>query len=120
VSLGAVTTGYQADLFRHHRWRSGGLTYVMTGFKPGSSQSITLGFAETHAASCSKGKRIFSVLANGGALWSNVDVFAASGACRTALVLTKTAKADARGSIELRFVAVKQNPMVSFIDIVQV
>jgi Malectin domain len=112
----AGTARYQGDLFRHHRWRSGGFTYTISGFTPGSAQSITLGFAETYQPNCGTGKRVFSVVANGATLWSNLDIFAIAG-CKAPYVATKTATANALGSIELTFVSNRENPFVSFIDI---
>jgi Malectin domain len=112
----AATASYQGDLFRHHRWRSGGFTYTISGFTPGSTQSITLGFAETYQPNCGTGKRVFSVVANGATLRSNLDIYAIAG-CKTPYTATKIATANALGNIELTFVSNRENPFVSFIDI---
>jgi hypothetical protein len=112
----AGISNYQGDLFRQHRWRSGGFTYTISGFTPGSNQAIALGFAETYQRNCGVGKRVFSVVANGVTLWSNLDIFAVAG-CKAPYVATKTATANALGKIELTFVSNRQNPFVSFIDI---
>jgi hypothetical protein len=42
-----VTARYSGDLCRHHRWRSGVFTYTISGFSPGSTLAISLGFAKT-------------------------------------------------------------------------
>jgi hypothetical protein len=57
----AGTLRYRGGLFRQHRWRSGGFTYTISGFTPGSTQAISLGFAETYQPNCGIGKRVFSV-----------------------------------------------------------
>jgi Malectin domain len=114
----AGTLRYQGDLFRRHRWRSGGFTYTISGFTPGSTQAITLGFAETYQPNCATGKRVFSVAANGATLWSNLDIFAVAG-CQAPYVTTQTATVNALGQIELAFVSSRQHPFVSFIDIVR-
>jgi Malectin domain len=111
----AGTVGYQGDLFRHHRW-SNGFTYMISGFVPGTSYAVTMGFAETWQPNCGTGKRVFSVFANGAAVLSSLDVFALVG-CKMAYTTTKTVVANANGKVELKFVAVKENPFVSFIDV---
>jgi Malectin domain len=112
----AGTSNYQGDLFRHHRWHKGGFTYTISGFAAGASYAVTLGFAEIWEPNCAKGKRIFEVLANGSLIVSNLDVFAVAG-CKKAYTTTKTVAANASGKIELKFVAVAENPFVSFIDV---
>jgi Malectin domain len=108
--------GYQGNLFRQHRWRSGGFTYTISGFTPGSNQTITLGFSETHLPNCGTGRRIFSVVANGATFLSNLDIFTMVG-CRAPHVMTRTARVNTLGQIVLAFVPNRQNPFVSFIDI---
>jgi Malectin domain len=112
----AGTAGYNGNLFRQHRWRSGGFTYSISGFTPASSQAVTLGFAETYQPNCGAGKRVFSIVANGATVSSNLDIFAVVG-CKSPYVIATTVKANALGKIDLTFSPNRQNPFVSFIDI---
>jgi Malectin domain len=112
----AGIAGFNGNLFRQHRWRTGGFTYSISGFTPGSSQAVTLGFAETYQPNCGAGKRVFSIVANGATVSSNLDIFAVVG-CKTPYVIGTTVKVNAFGKIELTFAPNRQNPFVSFIDI---
>ena len=77
-----------------------------------------MGFAETYGPNCAAGKRVFHILANGANWLSNVDVFVGAGACHRAYTPTKPMTADASGNIAITLVPVKENPFVSFINIV--
>jgi len=112
----AETAPYSEALFEMHR--SGpAFAYIITGFAPNASHTVTIGFAENYDANCGTGKRIFDILVNKEAFEIGLDVYGRVGGCYIALVETHTFLADPDGSFVIDFLPVVENPMVSFIAI---
>jgi hypothetical protein len=97
--------------------RIGNFTYTIpaTAFAAGSSHTVRLHFAETFWTS--SGSRIFNVSINGTQVLSNFDIFAATGAKNKAIVEQFTVNANANGQYVIQFTSVKDNSLVSGIEI---
>lgn len=106
---------YGKSVFQTHRWGND-FTYTFSGLTPGSSQEVTLGFAETYSGACSKGARVFDIKVNGQVFASNLDVFAKAG-CNIAFVLAEIFEVKQNGELAINFKAKVENAMVSFIEI---
>ncbi len=105
------------EFFKSHR--SGpDFMYKLDGFVPGRSYTIELGFAEIWGSNCFVGARIMRLYINKQIVKDNLDVFEEKG-CFAALMESFTAEADSSGSFKIRFEAITENAMVSFINIVK-
>jgi hypothetical protein len=105
------------EFFRSHR--SGpNFTYKLDGFVPGRSYNIELGFAEIWGTNCHVGARVMRIYINEEVVKDRIDVFEEKG-CFAALMESFTAEADSSGTFRIRFEAINENSMVSFINIVK-
>jgi hypothetical protein len=95
--------------------RIGGFTYTIPGFTAGSSHAVRLHFAETFWSTA--GSRIFNVSINGMQVLTNFDIFAAAGAKNKAIIESFTANANSSGQYVIKFTSVKDNSLVSGIEI---
>jgi hypothetical protein len=76
---------------------------------------VRLHFAETYWTAA--GLRIFNVAINGTQVLTDFDIFAAAGAKNKAVIRQFTANANASGQYVITFIPVKDNSLVSAIEI---
>jgi hypothetical protein len=95
--------------------RIGNFTYAIPGFTAGSSHTVRLHFAETFWTAA--GLRIFNVTINGTQVLTNFDIFAAAGAKNKAVIEQFTTNANTSGQYVVTFTAVKDNSLVSGIEV---
>jgi Malectin domain/Fibronectin type III domain/PQQ enzyme repeat len=95
--------------------RIGNFTYAIPGFTAGSSHTVRLHFAETYWTTA--GSRIFNVSINGTQVLTNFDIVAAAGAKNKAVIEQFTANANASGQYVVTFTTVKDNSLVSGIEV---
>ncbi len=95
--------------------RDGNFTYTIPGSTAGSSHTVRLHFAETYWSSA--GSRIFNASINGTAVLTNFDIFAAAGAKNKAIIEQFTVNANSSGQYVIKFTTVKDNSLVSGIEI---
>ena len=115
IDLSGVTN--PAPMAVYQTARIGNFTYTIpaAAFSAGSSHTVRLHFAETFWTS--SGSRIFNVSINGTQVLSNFDIFAATGAKNKAIVEQFTVNANANGQYVIQFTSVKDNSLVSGIEI---
>jgi hypothetical protein len=95
--------------------RIGNFGYTIPGFTAGSSHTVRLHFAETFWTAA--GSRIFNVSINGTQVLTNFDIFAAAGAKNKAVIEQFTANANASGQYVVTFSTVKDNSLLSGIEV---
>ena len=113
IDLSGVTN--PAPMAVYQTARIGGFTYTIPGFVAGSSHTVRLHFAETYWSSA--GSRTFNVSINGTQVLTNFDVFAAAGAKNKAVIEQFTVNANSSGQYVIQFTKVKDNALVSGIEI---
>jgi len=115
IDLSGVTN--PAPMAVYQTARIGGFTYTITGggITAGSSHTVRLHFAETYWSSA--GSRIFNVSINGTQVLTNFDIFAAAGAKNKAVIEQFTVNANTSGQYVIKFTSVKDNSLVSGIEI---
>ncbi|HWX54029.1 MAG TPA: malectin domain-containing carbohydrate-binding protein [Verrucomicrobiae bacterium] len=115
IDLSGVTN--PAPMAVYQTARIGSFTYTIpaTVFAPGSSHTVRLHFAETFWSAA--GSRVFNVSINGTPALTNFDVFAAAGAKNKAIVEQFTVNANSSGQYVIQFTPVKDNSLVSGIEI---
>ena len=95
--------------------RIGNFSYILPGFTAGSSHTVRLHFAETYWTSA--GSRIFNVSINGTQVLANFDIFAAAGAQNKAIIEQFTVNANSSGQYVIQFTPVKDNSLISGIEV---
>jgi hypothetical protein len=95
--------------------RIGNFAYTIPGFAAGSSHTVRLHFAETYWALA--GSRIFNVIVNGTPVLTNFDIFAAAGAKNKAVIEQFTANANSSGQYVITFTTVKDNSLLSAVEV---
>jgi len=105
--------------FRSHRYADTSFGYKIKNFNKDKTYKIDLWFAEQFTPNCVVGKRVFDVIVNGVEKTSNLDVFAKAG-CQTAHLESYTLKPSSSGEFEIIFAKQVENPMVSYIEILEV
>jgi beta-glucanase (GH16 family) len=113
IDLSGVTN--PAPMAVYQTARIGGFTYTIPGFAAGSSHSVRLHFAETYWSTA--GSRIFNVTINGTQVLTNFDIFATAGAKNKAVIEQFTANANSSGQYVIKFTSVKDNSLVSGIEV---
>lgn len=113
IDLSGATNPAPAAVYQTAR--IGNFTYTIGGFGAGSSHTVRLHFAETFWTAA--GNRIFNVSINGTQVLTNFDIFAAAGAQNKALIEQFTATADSSGQFVVQFTTVKDNALVSGIEV---
>jgi len=113
IDLSGVTN--PAPMAVYQTARIGSFKYTIPGFTAGSSHTVRLHFAETYWTAA--GLRIFNVTINGTQVLTNFDIFAAAGAKNKALSEQFAANANASGQIVITFTPVKDNSLVSAIEV---
>jgi len=84
-------------------------------FAAGSSHTVRLHFAETFWTAA--GSRLFNVTINGTQVLSSFDIFATAGAKNKAVIEQFTVNANSNGQYVIQFTSVKDNSLVSGIEI---
>jgi hypothetical protein len=95
--------------------RIGNFTYTITGFTAGSNHTVRLHFAEPYWTAA--GSRIFNVSINGTQVLTSFDIFAAAGAKDKAVIEQFAANASTSGQYVVTFTTVKDNSLVSAIEV---
>ncbi len=113
IDLSGVTN--PAPMAVYQTARIGNFSYTIPGFTAGSSHTLRLHFAETYWSSA--GARIFNVSINGTQVLTNFDIFATAGAKNKAVVEQFTVNANSSGQYVIQFTTVKDNSLVSGIEI---
>jgi hypothetical protein len=113
IDLSGVTN--PAPMAVYQTARIGGFTYTIPGFAAGTSHTVRLHFAETFWTSA--GSRIFDVTINGTQVLTNFDIFATAGAKNKAVIEQFTANANSSGQYVIKFTTVKDNSLVSGIEV---
>ena len=113
IDLSGVTN--PAPMAVYQTARIGNFTYTIPGAAAGSSHTVRLHFAETFWTS--SGSRIFNVSINGTQVLSNFDIFATAGAKNKAVIEQFTVNANSSGQYVIQFTSVKDNSLVSGIEI---
>jgi malectin (di-glucose binding ER protein)/PQQ enzyme-like repeat protein len=113
IDLSGVTNPAPAAVYQTAR--IGTFKYTIPGFAAGSSHTVRLHFAETYWTAA--GLRIFNVTINGTQVLTNFDIFAATGAKNKAGIEQFTANANASGQYVITFTPVKDNSLVSGIEV---
>ncbi len=114
IDLSGVTN--PAPMAVYQTARIGSFTYTITGgFAAGSSHTVRLHFAETYWTAA--GLRIFNVTINGTAVLTNFDIFATAGAKNKAVIEQFTENANSSGQYVIQFTPVKDNSLVSGIEV---
>jgi hypothetical protein len=113
IDLSGVTN--PAPIGVYQTARIGSFKYTIPGFTSGSSHTVRLHFAETYWTAT--GSRIFNVNINGTPVLTNFDIFAAAGAKNKAVIEQFTANANSSGQYVITFTTVKDNSLVSGIEV---
>lgn len=101
VSMNGVANPAPLSVYQNERW--GVFTYTVHGLAAGEQYAVRLHFAEVYYTAV--GQRIMNVTANGNAVVSNFDIFAAAGGQDKAIVRDFFASADTDGTLVLAFSA---------------
>lgn len=115
IDLSGVTN--PAPMAVYQTARIGNFTYTIpaSGFAAGSTHTVRLHFAETFWSTA--GSRVFNVSINGTTVLTNFDIFAAAGAKNKAIVEQFMVNANSSGQYVIQFTTVKDNSLVSGIEI---
>jgi hypothetical protein len=113
IDLSAVTN--PAPMAVYQTARIGSFKYTIPGFSAGSTHTVRLHFAETYWTAA--GLRIFNVSINGTQVLTNFDIFATAGAKNKAVIEQFTANANTSGQYVITFTPVKDNSLVSAIEV---
>ena len=113
IDLSGVTNPAPMAVYQTARIAS--FTYTIPGFTAGSSHTVRLHFAETYWGTA--GSRIFNVTINGTPVLTNFDIFATAGAKNKAVIEQFTENANASGQYVIVFTPVKDNSLVSGIEV---
>jgi hypothetical protein len=113
IDLSGVTN--PAPMAVYQTGRDANFTYTIPGFTANSSHTVRLHFAETYWSSA--GSRVFNVTINGTQVLTNFDIFAAAGAKNKAVIEQFAEPANSSGQYVIKFTTVKDNSLVSGIEI---
>jgi len=113
IDLSGVTN--PAPMAVYQTGRDANFTYTIPGFVAGSSHTVRLHFAETYWSST--GSRLFNLSINSTQVLTNFDIFAAAGAKNKAVIEQFTEPANSSGQYVIQFTTVKDNSLVSGIEI---
>jgi fibronectin type 3 domain-containing protein len=113
IDLSGVTN--PAPMAVYQTGRNGNFTYTIGGFTPSTAHTVRLHFAETYWSAA--GSRLFNVSINGTTVLSNFDIFAAAGAKNKAVIEQFSQAANSSGQYVIQFTRVKDNALVSGIEI---
>jgi hypothetical protein len=115
IDLSGVTNPAPMAVYQTARIGSFKYTIPAASFAAGSSHTVRLHFAETFWTTA--GARVFNVSINGTPVLTNFDIFATAGAKNKAVIEQFTVNANASGQYVIQFTTVKDNSLVSGIEI---
>ena len=95
--------------------RYGTFTYTIPNRTAGSTQTVTLYFAETYLTAA--GQRLFGVTINGTSVLSGFDIYAAAGGANRAIARTFTTTANSSGQVVIAFTSQTENPKINGITV---
>jgi hypothetical protein len=95
--------------------RDGNFTYTIPGFTAGSNHTVRLHMAETYWSAA--GSRLFNVKINGTQVLTSFDIFATAGAKNKAVIEQFAEPANASGQYVIQATSVKDNSLISGIEI---
>jgi hypothetical protein len=105
-----------AAIFNSERY--GAMSYTIPNRTSGSTQTVTLYFAETYLSA--SGKRIFNVSINGTSVLSNFDIYASAGGKNKAIARSFSTTANSSGQVVIQFSTVTENPKINGISVAEV
>lgn len=114
IDITGLTNPAPATAYRLLRF--GNFQYLLTGFSASQAVKLRLHFADFNSSSAT---RVFDVSVNGSipGVFDNIDIAALVGnVAFKGLILEYTTTADGSGEIELDFITVADNAMVSAIE----
>jgi len=114
IILTGVTNPAPAAVYQSQRF--GAMSYAFPGFSAGALNNVRLHFADTKYTATNS--RLFNVAINGTPVLTSFDVVAAAGGGNKAVVKELKVAASATGSYSIAFTAVKDDPMISGLEIV--
>jgi hypothetical protein len=114
IILTGVTNPAPAAVYQSQRF--GAMSYAFPGFSAGALNNVRLHFADTKYTATNS--RLFNVAINGTPVLTSFDVVAAAGGGNKAVVKELKVAASATGAYSIAFTAVKDDPMISGIEIV--
>ena len=114
INMSQITTNPPpAAVFNSERY--GAMTYTIPNRTAGSTQTVTLYFAETYVTAA--GQRLFNVSINGSTVLSSFDIYAAAGGQNRAIARTFNTTANSSGQVVIGFTAQTENPKVNGITV---
>ena len=115
IDLSGVTNPAPMAVYQTARIGNFSYTIPSAAFAAGSSHTVRLHFAETFWTAA--GSRLFNVSINGTQVLSSFDIFATAGAKNKAVIEQFTVNANSNGQYVIQFTSVKDNSLVSGIEI---
>lgn len=113
IDVTGVTNPAPQGVYACNRW--GYFGYLIPGLTVGAVYTVRLHFAEIHFTAA--GSRVFNMSLNGSQVLTNFDIIATAGAANKAVIQQFSATADSTGSISLTVSGVRDNPMLSAIEV---
>lgn len=113
INTSGVTSPAPQAVYQTYRF--GNSTYTIGGLTPSANYLVRLHFAETYWSAANS--RLFNVSINGTQVLASFDVYNASGGKNVATVQQFTRAANASGQFVIQFSTVKDNALISGIEI---
>ncbi len=116
IDMSQITTNVPpVAIFNSERY--GAMSYTIPNRTAGSTQTVTLYFAETYLTA--SGQRIFNVTINGTSVLSNFDIYASAGGQNKAIAKSFSTTANSSGQVVIQFNTVTENPKVNGISVAE-
>ncbi|HEY0757373.1 MAG TPA: malectin domain-containing carbohydrate-binding protein [Ktedonobacteraceae bacterium] len=116
IRTNGIINAAPQELYRNVRF--GNFSYAFPYLVPNKPYLVRLHFAECTWSG--KDQRLANIVINNQQVLSNFDIFEAAGGSNIACVKEFTTSADGRGQITIQFKSVKDNAIVSGIEILDV
>src|SRR5262249_12476883 len=116
IDTSKLQSGYPPAVFQSARVSGGSFYYLFVPYARHWPGQIALLFAETYWKAA--GSRQFNVSVNGTQVLTNFDVFAQAGGKDVALDKYVGANTDANGYIKIQFSPVKDQPLISGLQVI--
>ncbi len=114
IDMSQITSNQPpAAIFNSERY--GSFSYTIPNRTAGSTQTVTLYFAETYLSG--SGQRTFNVSINGSTVLSNFDIYASAGGQNKAIARSFSTTANSSRQVVIQFSSVVQNPKVNGIAV---